>query len=65
MSRLYVAISAIMFTLVAVGHLLRLALGWEVQIGGGSVAMSVSWAALVVSAALAVWGGMVLRRWVG
>jgi hypothetical protein len=62
MSRLYIAISAMIFTLVAVGHLLRLAQGWEVQIGGGNVAMSVSWAALVVSAALAVWGAMVLRR---
>jgi hypothetical protein len=62
MSKLYVAISAIIFALVAVGHVARLAQGWEVQVGGTGIAMSVSWAALVVSAALAVWGGILLRR---
>jgi hypothetical protein len=62
MSKSYVAISAIIFALVAIGHLLRLAQGWDVQIGGMGIAMSVSWIALVVSAALAVWGALVLRR---
>jgi hypothetical protein len=62
MSKLYVAISAIIFALVAVGHVARLAQGWEVHVGGTGIAMSVSWAALVVSAALAVWGGILLRR---
>jgi len=62
MSKSYVAISAIIFALVAIGHLVRIVQGWQVQLGDMGVAMSVSWAALVVSAALAVWGAMLLRR---
>jgi len=62
MSKSYVAISAIIFALVAIGHVVRLVQGWDVQIGDMGIAMSVSWIALVVSAALAVWGALVLRR---
>jgi hypothetical protein len=62
MPKLYVAISAILFALVAVGHIVRLLQGWEVQIAGTGIAMAVSWGALIVSALLAVWGAMLLRR---
>jgi len=62
MAKSYIAISAIIFALVAVGHLVRIVQGWQVQLGDIGVAMSVSWIALVVSAALAVWGAMLLRR---
>ena len=58
----YIAISVIIFALVAIGHIMRIAQGWQVQIGDMGVAMSVSWVALGVSAALAVWGAMLLRR---
>jgi hypothetical protein len=58
----YLAISAIIFALVAVAHLARIVQGWHVQLGEMGVAMSVSWAALVVSGALAVWGAALLRR---
>ena len=58
----YVAISAIIFALVALGHLVRIVQGWQVQLGDIGVAMSVSWIALVVSAGLAMWGGVLLRR---
>ena len=62
MLKSYVAISAIIFALVAIGHVIRIVQGWQVQLGDLGVAMSVSWVALVVSAALAVWGGTLLRR---
>jgi hypothetical protein len=62
MTKSYIAISAIIFALVAIGHLVRIVQGWQVQLGDIGVAMSVSWIALVVSAALAVWGAMLLRR---
>jgi hypothetical protein len=62
MTKLYVGISAVIFALVAIGHIARIVQGWEVQVGGTGIAMSISWAALVVSAALAVWGGILLRR---
>jgi hypothetical protein len=62
MSKSYVAISDLIFALVAVGHLVRLAQGWAVQIGPYDIPMSLSWIALVVSAALAIWGVAILRR---
>ena len=62
MLKTYVAISAIIFAVVAIGHLVRIVQGWQVQLGDIGVAMSVSWIALVVSVILALWGGMVLRR---
>jgi hypothetical protein len=62
MLKSYVAISAIIFALVAVGHVARLVQGWDVQVGGIGIAMSVSWATLIVSVILAVWGGVLLRR---
>ncbi len=62
MTKAYVAISAIIFALVAIGHVARLMQGWDVQVGGTGIAMSVSWGALVVSALLAVCGAVLLRR---
>jgi hypothetical protein len=62
MAKFYIAISTILFALVAIGHLVRIAQGWQVQLGDIGVAMSVSWVALAVSAALAVWGAVLLRR---
>ena len=62
MTKAYVAISAIIFALVAIGHVARLVQGWDVQIGGMGIAMPVSWVALVVSVVIAVWGAVLLRR---
>jgi hypothetical protein len=62
MSKWYIAISVLIFGLVAIGHILRIAEGWQVQVGDMSVAMPVSWVALVVSVTLAVWGVALLRR---
>ena len=58
----YIAISVVIFALVAIVHLMRIAQGWQVQVGEMGVAMSVSWVALAFSVALAVWGAMLLRR---
>jgi hypothetical protein len=58
----YIAISSIIFALVAIGHLVRIVQGWQVQLGDIGVAMSLSWIALVVSAALVGWGATLLRR---
>jgi hypothetical protein len=62
MTKSYIAISAIIFALVAVGHIIRIVQGWTVQVGEMGVAMSVSWMALVVSLVLAAWGAVLLRR---
>jgi hypothetical protein len=47
MAKSYIAIAAIIFAVVAIGHLVRIVQGWQVQLGDLGVAMSVSWAALI------------------
>jgi hypothetical protein len=46
MSNSYAIVSALIFALVAVGHVVRLVQGWSVAIGPYNVSMNVSWAAL-------------------
>ncbi len=56
MSNAYAIVSALIFALVAIAHLVRLIKQWVVQIGPASVPMSVSWVGLIIAALLAVWG---------
>ena len=60
MSNSYAIVSALIFALVAVGHVVRLINRWSVAIGPYNVSMNVSWVALVVAALLAIWGFMQL-----
>jgi len=60
MSNSYAAVTALIFTIVAVMHLVRIISGWSVVIGPRNISMNVSWAGLVVSALLAIWGFMQL-----
>jgi len=60
MSNAYAVISALIFAVVAIAHVLRLINRWSVVIGPYNISMNVSWAALVVSALLAIWGFMQL-----
>jgi len=60
MSNSYAEVSALVFTIVAVMHLVRIISRWSVVIGPRSISMNVSWAGLVVSALLAIWGFMQL-----
>jgi hypothetical protein len=62
MSNSYALISALIFALVAVAHVLRLVNRWTVAIGPYNVSTNVSWAALVISALLAIWGFMQLPQ---
>jgi hypothetical protein len=59
--RTYVRISSALFGLIALGHVLRLALHWSAEIAGQSVSAWVSLVALVVAASLSVWGLRLLR----
>jgi len=60
MSNSYAVVSALIFALVAIGHVVRIVNRWTVAIGPYNVSMNVSWAALVVSALIAIWGFMQL-----
>jgi len=58
MSNSYAAVSALVFTIVAIVHLARLVKSWPVQVGSFAVPMSLSWVGLPVSMLLAIWGFM-------
>ena len=60
MSNSYAAVSALIYAIVSVMHVVRLINRWPVVIGPYNISMNVSWAALVVSALLAIWGFMQL-----
>ena len=51
----YCAVSGVLFALVALAHLLRIAYGMPVQVDNYSVPMYVSWIGFIVPGALAVW----------
>jgi hypothetical protein len=52
----YNTITAVLFLVIALLHLLRIIFGWPAQIGSLGIPMWASWLALVVSAALAYLG---------
>ena len=52
----YAAITALIFAIVALAHIVRIINRWTVQIGPLSVSMSVSWVGFAVAALLAIWG---------
>jgi len=54
--RAYNTVTAVLFLVVALLHLLRIIFGWPAQIGGLSIPLWASWLALVVAAALAYLG---------
>ena len=56
----YAAVSALIFAIVSVMHVVRLINRWPVVIGPYNISMNASWAALVVGALLSIWGFMQL-----
>ena len=54
MSNSYAVVSALIFAVMAIAHVMRLVNQWTVQIGPYNVSMNVSWGALVVAALLAI-----------
>jgi hypothetical protein len=60
MSNYYAAVSALIFAVVAIAHLIRILKGWTAQVGSYAVPMSLSWIGLLVAGLLAIWGFMQL-----
>ena len=54
-SKTYLLISAVIFGLVCLGHLLRVIFGWPMVIGTYDGPRAVSWMAVVLTAGLVVW----------
>ena len=52
----YITLTATLFVVVAIAHLLRIVLGWHVEIGGWSIPFWVSWLGILVAGALGYFG---------
>jgi uncharacterized protein YacL len=52
----YVLVTAIVFSVVGLLHLLRIVLGWEAVVEGWSIPMWLSWVAMILTAVLAYYG---------
>ena len=52
----YMTVTAALFLIVAIAHLLRIILGWQIEIGGLSIPFWVSWLGVLVAGALAYFG---------
>ena len=57
----YCAVSGVLFSLVALGHLLRIVYGMQVVVDDFQVPMYVSYAGLLVPAGLAFWAFRIAR----
>ncbi|MDH3621901.1 MAG: hypothetical protein OER91_13475 [Gammaproteobacteria bacterium] len=57
----YCIVSGVLFSLVALAHLLRIVNGMSIQVDDYAVPMFVSWVALVVPAGLAFWAFRISR----
>jgi hypothetical protein len=60
-TKTFCAIAAVIFALVALLHLLRLAAGWPIVIGTWTVPMWLSWIGLAVGAVLSYFGARLAR----
>ena len=58
----YAAVSALIFTIVSVMHVVRLINRWPIVIGPYNISMNASWVALVVAGLIAIWGFTQLRQ---
>ena len=61
-TRTYLLISAVIFSIVCLGHLLRIVFGWPLVIGTLDVPMAVSWMGMIITAGLVVWVIAMLTR---
>ena len=52
----YNIVTAVVFLIIALLHLLRVIVGWPAQLGGLEIPLWVSWLALIVCGALAWFG---------
>ncbi len=57
----YCVVSGVLFTLVALAHLLRIVYGMSIQIDDFAVPMLASWIGLIVPAGLAYWAFRLIR----
>jgi hypothetical protein len=60
----FIAVTGILFGIIAILHLVRIIYGWPAQIGTFMVSPWVSWFSLLVAAYLAASAFILLRKWI-
>lgn len=60
--RNYGAVAGVLFLVVALAHMYRVAAGIPVQVDGVMIPMWVSWIGTIVPAVLAFWGFRIARQ---
>ena len=60
--RAYLLTTAVIFSLIALLHLVRIVFGWSAVIGDWSVPMWLSWVGIIVAGALAYFGFSLARQ---
>lgn len=58
----FIKLTSLLFFIIGLLHLIRLIRGWEAAIGGWSLPMWLSFAALIVAWILAGWGMRLAKR---
>jgi len=61
-SKTYLLISAVIFGLVCLGHILRVVFHWPLVIDTYEVPMAISWMGLVITGGLVVWAISMLTK---
>jgi hypothetical protein len=61
----YLLISAAIFALIALLHLMRLIGHWSIQIGTLSIPIWGSWLGFIIAAALSIWAFRLMTKWRG
>jgi hypothetical protein len=61
--RNYLIISAIIFAVVALLHLVRLLAHWSVQVGAVTFPLWGSWLGLIIGAGLSIWAFRLSSHW--
>ena len=61
-ARSYCIVSAVIFALVALAHVVRLLRHWPLQLGSLVIPPEASWIGLAVAALLCLWGLRAARR---
>lgn len=59
--RNYCMVSGVLFTLVALAHLLRIVFDMPITVDGYAVSMMASWFGLLIPASLAIWAFRLMR----
>lgn len=60
--RTYVHITGVIFGIATLGHVLRLLMGWPIQLAGWVIPMWLSWLGILVAGSLCVWAFRLVGR---